>query len=166
MRPVSSKLSASVPVGDIASVTRKMWPGPRLARSATPSEASVTWMPSAMSPAPERAQIERRADHAGIAIAELALRVEQMRDHRRAGFGRGAHNGVGRIGVADADDDAGLVQARDLVGRHRFGGDGDEEVGSACRASTSASRSASSIGRISAGSCAPLRATLRCGPSR
>src|SRR3569833_4746189 len=39
-------------------------------------------------------------------------------------------------------------------------------LGKCWRASTSSIRSASFIGRMSAGSCAPLRATLRCGPSR
>ncbi len=38
--------------------------------------------------------------------------------------------------------------------------------GSDCCARINASRSASVIGRISAGSCAPFRATDRCGPSR
>ena len=50
-RPFSVKDCISVPIVAIASVTRKMRPGPFLARNAMAMVAGSTWMPSAISPA-------------------------------------------------------------------------------------------------------------------
>ena len=70
--------------------------------------------------------------------------------------------------MAEADDEAGLRKRRDTAaGVDRFRRDrGQQRRQAAARAAISAAWSASVIGRISAGSCAPLRAIDRCGPSR
>ena len=51
VRPLSVNDVMSVPIVAIASLTRKIFAGPRLARSAMAMVAGSTWMPSAISPA-------------------------------------------------------------------------------------------------------------------
>ena len=87
-RPFSVKRSRSVPATAIASVTRKI-PSAGFAASATRIVAGATWTPSAISPARTPSVVQRRADQPRLAVAELAHRVEEMRDHPRArGEGR------------------------------------------------------------------------------
>ena len=62
-------------------------------------------------PGRQRADVERRADQARLAVADLAHRVEQMRDHRGAGLGMAARRRVAGVGMAEADDDAGARPA-------------------------------------------------------
>ena len=167
VRPLSVNDVMSVPIVAMASVTRKILAGPRLARSAMPIVAGSTWMPSAISPADSDADVERRAGQAGLAVADLAHGVEEMRDHRRAGFSRSRGGRIAGVGMAEADDDAGLRQApRSARARPISGATVVSSTGNRSRAAISAAWSASFIGRISAGSCAPLRAIDRCGPSR
>ncbi len=68
--------------------------------------------------------------------------------------------------MADADDETGLAQPRDLVRRDGFGGDGGQQV----RQRLARLDQRQQIGFVhradQRGSWAPLRATLRCGPSR
>ncbi len=45
----------------------------------------------------QRAEIERRAHHAGLAIAKLALGVEQMRHHGGASLSRRFDRGIARV---------------------------------------------------------------------
>ena len=54
----------------------------------------------------QRCGVDRRARHSRFAVADLAHRVEQMRDHSRAGLSRSRGEAVARIGMAEADDDA------------------------------------------------------------
>ena len=62
-------------------------------------------------PGPQRFRVDRGSDQARLAVADLAHRVEQMRDHGGAGFGRRRREAVGRVGMAEADDDAGRQRA-------------------------------------------------------
>ena len=72
--------------------------------------------------------IEHGPDEARIAVADLAHGIEQVRRHRGAGPERGGGDIVARIGVADADHDAGRDEPRDLLGRDGLGGDREQQV--------------------------------------
>ena len=58
---------------------------------------------------------ERGADDAGCAMVQRRHRVEQMGEHPRAGVDRGQRLIVGRVGVADRNDDAAGGQRADGV---------------------------------------------------
>ncbi len=81
----------------------KMRPGAALARSAASMAPGWTWKPSVIRPHQTSCGLERRADQAGAAMAELAHRVEEMGDEAGAGREGVARHLVGCIGMADRD---------------------------------------------------------------
>ena len=85
-------------------------------------------MPSAIRPALQRAEIQRGAGDARFAVADLALRVEQVRDHGRARLNRGLHRSVAGIGMADAHNDSGLGEPGNLFRTNGFRGNGNQEI--------------------------------------
>ena len=60
---------------------------------------------------------ERGADHAGFAMVQRGHRVEQMSEHPRAGFDRREGLLVGRVGMADRNDDPARGQSADGIQR-------------------------------------------------
>ena len=88
VRPLSVNEVMSVPIVAMASVTRNILAGPRLARSAIADGRGIDMDAVGDQPGPQRAGVDRGADQPGLAVADLAHRVEEMRDHRGAGFGR------------------------------------------------------------------------------
>ena len=80
-------------------------------------------------PGAEFPAFERGADKAGLAMAERAHRVEQMRDQTGACLGIGYRGPVTAVAVSKADMDAGFCQPRHLRAGNAFGGAGDDQRG-------------------------------------
>ena len=75
----------------------------------------------------ETACVDRRAGQPRLAIADLAHGVEEVRDDRRAGLGEGRRSGIAGVGMAEADDGAGLGQRHDAARLDGFGRDRGEQ---------------------------------------
>ncbi len=92
-----------VPASATLSVTRISPPLPR-ASNASRSIAGCTWTPSGMIAGIARDWRECGGDDSGIAMVQRAHRIEQMREHPRAGVDAGIRLVEGRVGMADGND--------------------------------------------------------------
>ena len=80
----------SVPIVAMASVTRKILRRSLLGAQRDADRGGIDMDAVGDQPGRQRASVEGGAGQPRLAVADLAHRVEEMRDHRGAGFGVGA----------------------------------------------------------------------------